>query len=250
MGVYSDYLVPFTHWLMFTLPPGPAVIPLCYVINFAKAGTLPFCFACMQYFNNWSATAYLISALHGSYGMLWFVKHFVLPDAYWDNKATLSSCLLVVLPVLMMYWSAAYLTISRGIELPPHQMFVAIMLYVSGVTLMLCSDTQKYFVLRAKKGLIADGWFAFCRNTNYLGEMLLYSSFAFISHHPFPICFDLLIWLTVFGARWAEKEASFLRKKGGEAYIAGSSYIIPTQVWVMPIYLAFMYYMRNYYALP
>ena len=234
---------------MFNIPPGPALIPLCYVINLCKAGTLPFCFLCMHYFNNWSSTAYLITALHGSYGMLWFIKHFVFPDPHWNTKATIASNLLVVLPVLCFYWSAAYLTISRNISLPPHQMFVAIMLYVTGVTLMLCADTQKYFVLRAKKGLISDGWFSFCRNTNYLGEMLLYGSFAFVSHHAFPICFDLLIWGTVFAARWADKEESFRRKKGGDAYIESSSYILPTQLWCMPVYAAFGYYMWNHYRL-
>ena len=37
---------------------------------------------------------------------------------------------------------------------------------------------QKYFVLRARRGLITDGLFSRCRNPNYLGEMMIYGSFA------------------------------------------------------------------------
>ena len=40
------------------------------------------------------------------------------------------------------------------------------------------ADVQKYFVLRAKRGLITDGLFSRSRNPNYLGEMFIYGSFA------------------------------------------------------------------------
>jgi steroid 5-alpha reductase family enzyme len=42
---------------------------------------------------------------------------------------------------------------------------------------------QKYFVLRARKGLITDGLFMLCRNPNYLGEMMIYGSFAGLPVH-------------------------------------------------------------------
>lgn len=46
---------------------------------------------------------------------------------------------------------------------------------------MMASDSQKYFTLKYKKGLINDGWFKIIRNTNYLGEMMIYLTYAMIS---------------------------------------------------------------------
>ena len=57
---------------------------------------------------------------------------------------------------------------------------------------MMASDTQKYFVPKMAKEykvgkiLIKDGWFRKCRNTNYTGEAMLYSSFAICSQSWFP----------------------------------------------------------------
>ena len=46
---------------------------------------------------------------------------------------------------------------------------------------MLGPDAQKYFVLREKKGLITHGFNALSRNTNYLGEIMIYASFNVIA---------------------------------------------------------------------
>jgi Protein of unknown function (DUF1295) len=42
-------------------------------------------------------------------------------------------------------------------------------------------DAQKYYTLRFWSGLIEDGLFARTRNPNYLGETLIYISFATVS---------------------------------------------------------------------
>ena len=65
----------------------------------------------------------------------------------------------------------------------------------------------KYFVLKAKKGLISDGWFAICRNTNYLGEMMIYSSYAALSQDYISWCILLYVWTLLFGRNMHFKEA-------------------------------------------
>lgn len=246
-SLHAQYAAPLMHWLMFNIPGGPNCIPLCWVINFFKCLTLPWCFGLMWYNNNYSTTAYLMAALHGSYGVLWCVKHFVIPDTYWFTKATIPSAIFFVGPVLALYWSSSYIAISTHVVAPPHRIFVSVFLYVIGVVLMLAADTQKFFVLKVRKGLISDGWFSFCRNTNYLGEMMLYGAFALLAKHPFPLAIDISIWITLFAGRWALKEESFEKKAGGVEYIKSSSYILPTQWWALVVYAAFGYYMIKVY---
>ena len=58
-------------------PPGPRAQ---WIINFQKGGTLPYVLFLMYYFDHYSVPAYFYAAAHGSYGIIWLIKHFVTPD--------------------------------------------------------------------------------------------------------------------------------------------------------------------------
>ncbi len=45
-------------------------------------------------------------------------------------------------------------------------------------------------MLKVRRGLITDGFFARTRNPNYLGEMMIYGSFAALSMHWIPSMVD------------------------------------------------------------
>ena len=65
---------------MYDLPPGPKCIPLHLVINIQKVG-MPFYLALLIfYFQNYSDSMLMYSLMHGSYGLLWYMKHCVFPD--------------------------------------------------------------------------------------------------------------------------------------------------------------------------
>lgn len=57
---------------------------------------------------------------------------------------------------------------------------------------------HKYSVLHARRGLITDGFFARTRNPNYLGEMVLYASFAILAGHWLPSVILARVWLYLF----------------------------------------------------
>jgi protein-S-isoprenylcysteine O-methyltransferase Ste14 len=214
-------------WLSDDFLGGPKVLKAAWVINLQKGGTLPFVLALMAYFDNWSATAWTYAALHGSYGLCWLLKDRVFPDPNWEKKVTFGGALMMWAAALALYWIAPVLIVSQHIEASPALRGIATLVYVLGVVTMMGSDAQKHFVLRVKRGLITDGFFARVRHPNYLGEMMLYGSFALLAQHWAPWAVLGYIWLGVFLPNILRKEASMSRYPQWAAYKARTGVLLP-----------------------
>ena len=78
--LFLNYLNPLQEYLIFSLPPGPQCIQVSSVVDVFKAATMPVFFGLMAKSGNYSHGAYLITALHGCYGLVWFLKGLVTPD--------------------------------------------------------------------------------------------------------------------------------------------------------------------------
>ncbi len=212
--------------LQVSLPPGPACITQRLLIDCGKGATLPVMLWLMWWTKNYSNAATLVTALHGSYGLLWCVKSQIFPDPQWDRQVTVLSAI-VTCSWLVGYWGAGFFVIAGQLQLSPLRQAIAIMMYVFGVVLMMCADTQKYFMLSLRRGLVVEGWFRRCRNTNYLGEMLLYAAFAILAQSLLYWTFLLATWTHVFLINIYWKELSLMRKEGWEQYSRTSSLLLP-----------------------
>lgn len=206
---------------------GPRVLKAAWVINLQKAGSLPFVLALMWGFDCWSATAWVYAALHGSYGLCWLLKDRVFPDPAWERKVTFGGAFVMWAAVLGPYWLAPALIVAQRIEAPPWLLFTATFVYVLGVVLMMGSDAQKYFTLKAERGLVTEGFFARVRHPNYLGEMMIYGSFALLAGHWAPWAVLAWVWVGVFLPNMLRKEASLSRYPGWRAYQARSGLLLP-----------------------
>lgn len=206
---------------------GPKVLKLAWVINLQKGGTLPFVLALMTLFDDFSTTAWTYAALHGSYGAIWLLKELVFPDPSWQRRVTFASAINVWLLGLGLYWIAPVLLVTRHYEASPAVLGAAIFTYAIGVVLMTGSDAQKYFVLRERKGLITTGFFARTRNPNYLGEMMLYASFAMLVGHWLPWLVLAWIWSGIFLPNMLRKDASMSRYPEWESYQARTGLLLP-----------------------
>ncbi len=210
---------------------GPRPLKLSWVINAQKAGTLPFVLFLMWHYGNHSPAAWVYLGLHGSYGLVWLLKHFAFRDASWEKRVTLGGAVMTWLMVLGLYWIAPFLLVSGilGARAWPSNgiMGICILIHTLGVVIMIASDAQKHFTLRVKRGLITDGMFRYIRHPNYLGEMMLYGSYALLVGHWLPWVVLATVWTQVFLTNMLMKEASMSRYPEWAAYKARTGMLIP-----------------------
>ncbi|MFK8012758.1 MAG: isoprenylcysteine carboxylmethyltransferase family protein, partial [Marinicellaceae bacterium] len=93
--------------------------------------------------------------------------------------------------------------------------------------IMMVADAQKYYTLKYKKGLITDGVHKYIRHPNYLGEIMIYGSFALMVMHWLPFVILALVWSMVFLPNMIAKEKSLSRYPEWAAYKKRSGWILP-----------------------
>lgn len=207
---------------------GPKCLKLSYVVNFQKGATLLVCLGMMRHSGNKSPTATAYTALHGGYGLCWLLKEMIFPDQKWQTKITFGAALASFSSVLAPYWLIAYNAIEGGAERSNMALCAAGIVYSLGLCLMMGADGQKHFVLQRQRGLITDGFFARVRHPNYLGEMMIYGSFAFVSGNRSSWAILSWVWGGLFIPYMLRKEASMSRYPEWESYRKRSGFLLPT----------------------
>jgi protein-S-isoprenylcysteine O-methyltransferase Ste14 len=195
-------------------------------INAHKILVTPSVVAMMWAYGNWSTDAFLYLALHGTYTVLWLMKYAIFRDLSFEERLPVWMGIAFVFLPLQAYLIAPYLLISRHVSNPPYVLGAVVSIFVFGVFLHYVSDAQKYFTLRERPGLITDGFFRRIRNPNYLGEFLIYASYAALSAHWLP-WLVLGGWLTSFFVRMRRKDRSLARYPEFAGYRRTSSLIVP-----------------------
>lgn len=226
-----------TDWLVNDFGGGPRPWKFAWVINFQKCGTFIFLGLLMLYYAGTtpaatSTTAWIYLAMHGSYGLVWFIKDMAFPDSNWQKRITIGGGINAFVSVLGWYWVFGWLLISGtsnpDYPLPNNAWFcLCISLCILGCVIMVAADAQKYFTLRVKRGLITDGMHRYVRHPNYLGEMMIYGSFALMVWHWLPVIVLAWVWLGLFTVNMHLKEASMSRYAEWAAYKQRSWWVLP-----------------------
>lgn len=208
---------------------GPRVLKLAWVINAQKLGSLPFVWLLMWRYDDWSLVAWVYLGLYGSYGVAWFLKDMAFPDRSWQRRVTWGGAAAAFLFGLAPYWVLPWLLVSGRGHPPTAASLVAcaIGVHTIGLFLMVAADAQKTFVLRQRAGLITDGMFRFVRHPNYLGEMMIYGSYALLVGHWAAWGILLAIWLVEFLPNMLAKEASLSRYAEWAAYRSRTGALLP-----------------------
>lgn len=211
---------------------GPRPWPLAWIINFQKAGTFAFVGLLMWWYGNTSAPTWTYLAMHGSYGFVWLLKDVAFPDPRWRTRVTIGGGIMAFVMVLGPYWLFPWLLVA-GVSHPeyplpePAWLALCVSVCILGCVIMIAADAQKFYTLRARPGLITDGMHKLVRHPNYLGEMLVYGSFAMVVWHWIPVVVLAWVWLGVFSVNMIMKEASLSRHPGWADYRARTWWLLP-----------------------
>ncbi len=221
----------FNTFLVRDLLGGPKSIKMAWVINSHKFSTVFIVAFLMFWFNNYSTAAWVYMAVHGGYGFCWLLKHLAFRDPKWETKVTYAGAIVLFL-LLATYWVAPYLLISGVLGInrpaPPDWLIaVSIALFALGLAIMIGADCQKQYTLKYRRGLITEGLFKYVRHPNYLGEMMIYASFALLVQHWIPWIILAYWWTTIFFVNMLMIEQSISRYPEWEAYKARTGMLLP-----------------------
>lgn len=197
-----------------------------HAINLHKAATPIAVLGLMFLYDNFTLGPWIYLALHGSYCILWLLKDRIFADKRWEEELTLAMGM-VTFAVLGTYWVAPFILISSGFVPPIPLVSAAITLNIIGVFLAYGSDAQKHYTLKYRPGLIAEGFFARSRNTNYLGEASIYISFALLAWHWIPFVILAAFAAGVWIPNMLKKDMSLSRYPEFAAYKANSGLFFP-----------------------
>ena len=196
------------------------------IINLHKGLTVFVVAGLMMFYKNYSIAAWVYLSLHGTYGILWLLKEKIFPDPYFKEKINLITSITGFI-FLGSYWIAPFILISSQKSVSYPIIAASISINIIGVFLHFASDAQKYFTLKIKKELIKDGFFKNIRNTNYLGEILIYLSFAILSVSFIPFAILTLFFFGVFLPRMLKKDKSLTKYASFAEYKRISGLLLP-----------------------
>ncbi|MDH3820317.1 MAG: DUF1295 domain-containing protein [Gammaproteobacteria bacterium] len=222
----------FTDHLVCDFLGGPRPWKFAWVINFQKAGTFVFLLALIAWYGNTSPNVWIYTAMQGSYGLVWILKDVAFPDPNWQRRITIAGGINAFLGALGWYWVFGWLLVS-GVSQPDYPLpdfawyCVCISLCIVGCAIMTAADAQKYFTLRIKRGLITDGVHRYVRHPNYLGEIMVYGSFAMMVWHWLPVVVLAWVWLGLFAVNMIMKEASMSRYPEWMEYKKRTWWLVP-----------------------
>jgi protein-S-isoprenylcysteine O-methyltransferase Ste14 len=231
----SEYREPIPGWAKLLLwindkfifyAPGRPVCQVRWAVNFHKIFTLFLIYGMMLLTGNFSNDAWVYLALHGIYGYCWLIKDYGFRDLQFEHKISAFGVFNLYVLLVGWYWLTPWLFLSRHIVLSGPELFVAVAIHTLGVVIMIAGDGQRHWVMKYNKGLMNFGMYRYTRNPNYLGEIMLYFSYAFMARHW--ASWLIFVYMTVyFLARMKRKDHSISRYPGWEEYKKESGIVIP-----------------------
>jgi len=214
-GRTTKILSKFSNYLMYDFLGGPKIFTAQSVIKWFYPTVFVVGLSIKLLVGNSSIYSWVSSSLYFSYVLFWVLRSFTIPDASWSHKQTLASNLVLVFFNFMTKSVGLYFVLDyRPNQYPTSEgpwIGLSVLVYLIGFTFFIFSDVQKYYTLQQKKGLIVSGIFRYIRHPNYLGEILIYTSFTMLAFDWIPFIWSSTFLLGTFLINISVKEASMSR---------------------------------------
>lgn len=202
-------------------------IKLNQLINTFKFGTFFFILSLMIIFKNYSYGAFTYLSLHGTYGFIWILKDYFYPDKGFQGKISILYAFFASLFLIIYYTCGILIIINIGENNPsPKHIFFCFFIFAIGVLFLISADVQKYVILAYKKGLISNGILKNNRNTNFLGEAMIYFSFTLCCNRLVGYIIIFINFFILVAPRMYNKEESLKRKEGYTEYKKDSYFML------------------------
>jgi protein-S-isoprenylcysteine O-methyltransferase Ste14 len=181
-------------------------------IGFAKLATTVFIGALMYIYQAFTVISFIYLAMYFSYAICWLLKSIVFPNKNFVKTMNLQDIVLAVPIMFGVYWLIPYLAITNvepsGLEI----VFLSLVLFIVGLVIMMVADAQTYFMLATRPNeLVTTGMNEYIRHPNYLGEALLYCSFAILSRRLLSFVLLAMVFAFIFIPLNLAKEESLSR---------------------------------------
>lgn len=199
---------------------------LKYAVNLHKGTTFFVVLGMMFYYQNFTLGPWLYLAMHGTYGFMWLLKDRIFPDRQWEKEVSRGYGVFAFC-ALGLYWIAPFLLVSGTSTPSPEIVAASVFLVVFGTMIHFASDAQKYYTLMLKPGLITTGFFSKSRNTNYLGELMIYCGFALASCHWLGFAGIAAFFIVEFIPNMLRKDKSLSRYPEFDSYKKRTWLIFP-----------------------
>lgn len=212
--------------LIFDAPGSPR-IKVANAVNLHKIFTVFIIYGMMLYTGNFTTGAWIYLALHGVYGYCWLIKDLGFRDHQLDRTTSWWGAVNMYLGLVAWYWLIPWLFLSRFIVPSPEFLAAIIALHTLGIVTMISADEQRHFTLKYKSGLFTGGLYAYTRNPNYLGEIMVYASYALLARHWIAWAIVGYAVFSTFLPRMYQKDFALSRHPGWAAYKAKTGLLIP-----------------------
>lgn len=230
-GKITRLIATIVNFMVYELGGGKKSVKGSHVVNLACLISGVAAIVLAYLFQIDSLYSFTALGVFLSYQIVWPIKNQVFPDASWEHRMTVPSAIFFFCYLVISLSPGFFIAMNmRSGDLPLSEnlwVVASIFVYVLGLLLLLISDCQKYFTLKYQKGLITTGMFKRMRHPNYLGQSLVYISFAMLAYHVIPLIWYVFVVSLINTNNIKVKEASMARYPEWSEYKKRSGYLFP-----------------------